>query len=229
MSRSDRLMRLLQTFRRLPAPVTAARLAEETGVSVRTLYRDIEGLRAAGAVIDGAAGWGYSLTEDPALPPQSFSRTEIEALVVGLGDARQHGDAELSAAAQSALAKIIGTLTEDQQRQAMHAVVGVYRLSKPPPQTVDLSLLREACWTEEALDLGYVDAVGQLTKRRVYPLSLIYLDDRIMLLAWCCLRREFRKFLTHRIRTAELSGQSFRPRRVSLLRAHLAELRAAAS
>jgi biotin operon repressor len=68
MPRADRLFRLLTAFRMLPQPVTAARLAEETGVSERTLYRDIQSLRAAGALIDGEAGAGYTLTEDPALP-----------------------------------------------------------------------------------------------------------------------------------------------------------------
>ncbi|MGR3583777.1 MAG: helix-turn-helix transcriptional regulator, partial [Pseudooceanicola nanhaiensis] len=72
MPRTDRMFRLLHLLRTLPAPVTAARLAEETGVSERTLYRDIGALRSAGAVIDGAAGFGFTLTEDPALPPQMF-------------------------------------------------------------------------------------------------------------------------------------------------------------
>lgn len=56
MARMDRLMRLMDTLRRLPQPVTAARLSEETGVSLRQLYRDIATLRAGGALIDGAAG-----------------------------------------------------------------------------------------------------------------------------------------------------------------------------
>ena len=64
MARADRLFRLLDALRRLPAPVTADRLADETGVSPRTLYRDIDALRAAGALIDGAPGFGYTLTED---------------------------------------------------------------------------------------------------------------------------------------------------------------------
>ena len=41
-------------------------LAEETGVSPRQLYRDIATLRAGGALIDGEAGLGYTLAEDPA-------------------------------------------------------------------------------------------------------------------------------------------------------------------
>ena len=53
MARADRLFRLLDALRRLPNPVTAAQLARETEVSERTLYRDIEALRAGGALIDG--------------------------------------------------------------------------------------------------------------------------------------------------------------------------------
>ncbi|NBO21342.1 MAG: HTH domain-containing protein, partial [Rhodobacteraceae bacterium] len=41
MARTDRLFRLLHALRSLPPPVTAAVLAAETGVSQRSLYRDI--------------------------------------------------------------------------------------------------------------------------------------------------------------------------------------------
>jgi predicted DNA-binding transcriptional regulator YafY len=59
MAKSDRLFRLLTALRMLPHPVTAARLAEDMGVSERTIYRDIDSLRAGGALIDGEAGVGY--------------------------------------------------------------------------------------------------------------------------------------------------------------------------
>jgi predicted DNA-binding transcriptional regulator YafY len=51
LSRSARLLRLLQHLRAGPAPVTAARLAERTGVSERAIYRDIAALRASEALI----------------------------------------------------------------------------------------------------------------------------------------------------------------------------------
>ena len=69
MAKSDRLLELMQLLRTLPSPVTAARLAQELGASERTIYRYIENLRAAGAVIDGAAGYGFTVVEDPAMPP----------------------------------------------------------------------------------------------------------------------------------------------------------------
>ncbi|RUS59524.1 YafY family transcriptional regulator [Pseudorhodobacter sp. E13] len=225
MARSDRLFRLLDALRRLPQPVTAARLAEETGVSERTLYRDIDTLRAGGALIDGAAGYGYTLTEDPSLPPQMFTRLEVEALVLGLAEVQMAGDAALAAAAQAALAKITATLPERVQRQALHAVQQTYRFERRPPAPAALALIREACWDEAALEITYTDNTGAQTQRRIWPLSVVFLDRRLMILAWCCLRQGFRKFQLHRIEDAKRTGESFRPRRVPLLREFLAELK----
>ena len=224
MARTDRLFRLLDTLRRLPAPVTAARLAEETGVSCRTLYRDIDTLRSGGALIDGAPGYGYTLTEDTALPPQTFTREEIEALLLGLAEVPHRGDAALAAAADTALGKIIATLPDRQQRQAQHAAVMVRRYERPLAPVTDMSQIRHACWEEVAVDLIYRDKRDQETARRVWPLATVYLDHTVMLLAWCCLRQDFRMFKSDRIVGVTVTADSFRPRRAGLLRDYLAVL-----
>lgn len=226
MARADRLLRLLSALRRLPQPVTAARLAEETGVSPRTLYRDIAGLRAGGALIDGEAGYGYTLTEDPALPPQMFTRLEVEALMMGLAEVAQAGDPALTQAAQAALAKITATLPERVQRQAIHAVSQTYRFERRAPPPPHLATLREACWDEAVLEITYADKGGALTRRQIWPLSLVFLDRALMVLAWCCLRQGFRRFHLHQMSDVVRTGDSFRPRRVPLLRQFLTELRA---
>lgn len=223
MARTDRLMRLMDALRRLPAPTTAARLAAETGVSPRQLYRDIATLRAGGALIDSEAGVGYQLTEDTALPPQSFSRLEIEALVLAVVELRQMGDPTLEAAGRSALARIIATLPDGQARQAMHTVLRSFR---PPPAqvdfTVDMTLLRKACWEELAIDVLYRDLKGRVTEREVWPLGISYSERTLLLLVWCCLRQDWRMFHASGIERAILNGRSFRPRRVPLLRDYAA-------
>jgi predicted DNA-binding transcriptional regulator YafY len=218
MARTDRLFRLIQALRMLPPPVTAARLAEETGVSLRSLYRDIATLRAGGALIDGAPGLGYRLIEDPALPPQTFTRIEIEALVIGLGEARQAGDPALAEAAEAALSKIVATLPDRLQQQAAHAVSRVYRFQSRAVNAEMLALLREASWEERAVDIDYADREGNPTARRIWPLSVVFLDRELMVLAWCTLRKDFRRFILSRILKAEAAAESFRPRRVALLR-----------
>jgi predicted DNA-binding transcriptional regulator YafY len=226
MPKSDRLFRLLSAFRLLPQPVTAARLAEETGVSERTLYRDIQALRAAGALIDGEAGTGYTLTEDPALPPQMFTRLEVEALVLGLAEVTLSGDPLLAKAAAEAQAKIIATLPDRVQRQAIHSVTSTYRFERRKPAPPHLHLLREAAWEERAVDLTYRDVSGQMTDRRIWPLGTVFLDRDVMILAWCCLRQDFRRFKALEMSNVRLADESFRPRRVALLRSFLDQLRA---
>lgn len=166
------------------------------------------------------------MIEDPALPPQTFTQIEIEALTLGLSDVSQRGDVDLAQAAKDALTKILATLPERQQRQAMHAVNLVHRFSTPLASTIDMTLLREAMWTEEALDIGYKDRDDISTQRRIYPLAISYNDRAVMLLAWCCLRVDFRMFHVTRIEGYAQSGESFRPRRVSLLRDYIATLKA---
>ncbi|MDB5930258.1 MAG: Transcriptional regulator [Polaromonas sp.] len=225
MARPDRLFRLLQALRMLPAPVTAARLADETGVSVRSLYRDIASLRAAGADIGGERGYGYCLIEDGTLPPQMFNRIEIEALVLGLAEVRQMGDPALAEAAAAVLGKVAATLPSMSQQHLLHAVSRVHSFEARYPALPDMRIIREGCWREEALMIHYADKAGEVTDRTIWPLAIVYLDQMLVVLAWCCLRQGFRMFRPERIMKLEATGASFRPRRVALLRAYLAELK----
>ncbi|GJE40761.1 helix-turn-helix transcriptional regulator [Methylobacterium persicinum] len=224
MARSDRLFRLLQAMRTLPKPVTAARLAEETGVSVRSLYRDIDSLRAAGARIDGERGYGYRLIEDYALPPQTLDRLEIEALALGMAEVRAMGDPDLAAAAASVVAKVAATLPDDREQHLFHCVSKVYRPEARYAPAQHLGLIRQACWREEALTIHYTDERGSGTLRTILPLAIIHTERRLVVLAWCRLREAFRMFRIDRIVEARVEGGSFRPGRASLLRDYLEAL-----
>nr|WP_259375154.1 WYL domain-containing protein [Roseateles chitosanitabidus] len=72
--------------------------------------------------------------------------------------------------------------------------------------------------------MASVGGRGRSSRRTVRPLAIVYVDHALVLMAWCCLREGFRKFRVDRIATAETTGDSFRPRRASLLRACLAEM-----
>ena len=224
MARSDRLFRLLQAMRTLPAPMTAARLAQETGVSIRSLYRDIDSLRAAGARIDGERGYGYRLIEDYALPPQTLDRLEIEALALGMAEVRGMGDPDLAAAATSVLAKVAATLPDDREQNLFHAVSKIYRPEPRYAPVESLGLIRQACWKEEALTIRYTDEHGAATMRTILPLALVYTERRLVVLAWCRLREAFRMFRIDRIVEAHVQGESFRPGRAALLRTYLEAL-----
>ncbi|MFK7744661.1 MAG: helix-turn-helix transcriptional regulator [Roseobacter sp.] len=226
MSRTHRLFQMMQTLRRLPAPVTAADLAQELQMSQRTIYRDIDALRGIGAVIDGEAGFGYTLIEDAALPPLGFEDDELEALVLGLRDVSEIGDPALAQAANSALAKIKARVPPRQANRLQHAVLDVRRFRALPRIAIDVARLRAATWDEMAVSFGYQDAAGAETTRTVYPLGLVYLDNSNVLLAWCLLRKDFRTFRLDRMNALIRLEESFRPRRVPMLRQHIEILRA---
>ncbi|WP_299968573.1 YafY family protein [uncultured Roseobacter sp.] len=225
MSRTHRLFQMMQTLRRLPPPVTAAQLAQEMQKSPRTIYRDIDALRSMGAVIDGEAGFGYTLIEDAAMPPLGFEDDELEALVLGLRDVTMIADPALAKAAGSALAKIKARVPPRQAHRLQYAVLDAHRFVRPPAISIDAAVLRAATWDEVAVRFCYRDRRGADTLRSVDPLGLVYLDNTNVLLAWCHLRQDFRTFRLDRMQDLERTTQSFRPRRVPMLRAHLALIR----
>ncbi len=228
MNRTHRIFQMMQLLRRLPAPVTAADLVNETGMSLRTIYRDIEALRGLGAVIDGEAGFGYTLIEDAALPTLAFTDDELEALVLGLREVSVIGDPALARAAQSALGKLKARLPARQTHRLQHAVLDARRFTRPPEPGIDVKVLRAATWDEATILFGYEDAKGQPSKREVDPLSIVYLEGAHMLMAWCHLRDDFRVFRLDRMKDLSRTGASFRPRRVPMLRDYVARLRAEA-
>src|SRR4051812_29372153 len=144
MSRASRLLELLQLLRRHRAPVTGPALAQELGISIRTLYRDIATLQAQGADIQGEPGLGYVLRPGFTLPPLMFSADEIEALVLGSRWVAVRGDVRLGAAASNAIAKIRAVLPVELRDSVDAATLTVAALSSVEPATVDVSVLRAA-------------------------------------------------------------------------------------
>lgn len=217
MSRSERLLDLLQVLRRYRQPVSGRRLAEETGVSLRTLYRDIASLQAQGAHIEGEPGLGYVLKPGFMLPPMMFSQEEIEALVLGSRWVAKRADTHLATAAGDALAKIAAVLPAD-LREELDASTLLVGPVAPVADRIDVSLLRKAIRHERKLDLSYIDTDGGETRRTVWPFALGFFENVRVLVAWCELRQGFRHFRTDRIRQADISETRYGRRRQVLLR-----------
>ena len=225
MTRTHRLFQMMTSLRRLPAPVRAVQLANEMDVSLRTIYRDIDALRGLGAVIDGEAGFGYTLVEDAALPPLGFEDDELEALVLGLRDVAVIGDPALAKAAKTALAKLTARVPPRQAHRLQHAILDAQRFFAPAPPRIDVATLRAATWSEETVAFSYIDAKGAPSFREVDPLGIVYMQETSMLLALCHLRQDFRAFRLDRMEDLVLTGKSFRPRRVPMLRDYTVRLR----
>lgn len=218
MSRSERLFDLLQALRRHRRPVSGKVLAEETGVSLRTLYRDIASLQAQGATIEGEPGIGYILKPGFLLPPLMFPPEEIEALVLGSRWVAKRTDGPLRQAAQSALARIAAVLPGALRDELDASALLVGPGAPAPPEAVDLAVLRRAIRTERKLTLSYRDEAGSASERIVWPFALAFFENVRMLVSWCELRDDFRHFRTDRILRAEIADSRYGKRRQALLR-----------
>ncbi|RUW97094.1 YafY family transcriptional regulator, partial [Mesorhizobium sp. M2A.F.Ca.ET.037.01.1.1] len=154
MSRSERLLDLIQILRRHRRPVSGRTLADEMGVSIRTLYRDIVSLQRQGAPIEGEAGLGYVLKPGFMLPPLMFSDEEIEAIVLGSRWVAKQPDKKLAAAATDALAKIAAVLPDD-LREDLDATTLLVGPRSDNLEAIDLGVVRQAIREERKLGFLY--------------------------------------------------------------------------
>jgi predicted DNA-binding transcriptional regulator YafY len=219
MNRTERLFALMDALRRHRRPVTAASLADELAVSVRTVYRDVQVLIGLGAPIDGEAGLGYLLRPGFFLPPLMFSEDELEALVLGAQWVARRSDAALTQAASNALAKIAAASPKDLRDAMANTGLWVAPMAREPEPVADVKLVREAIRREHKLRIAYVAETGAATERAIWPIALAFFERRQVVAAWCELRNAIRNFRTDRITAMEATGERYPKRRADLVKA----------
>ncbi|HEY5800651.1 MAG TPA: YafY family protein [Burkholderiaceae bacterium] len=218
MSRSRRLLDLMQLLRRHRFPVSGAVLADELGVSLRTLYRDIATLQQQGASIAGEAGLGYVLKPGFLLPPLMLSQDELEAVVLGAQWVAERGDPRLAQAARDAVAKIGAVLPADLREAVAGSALLVGPVREPLADDSVLLAMRQAIRAERKMLLSYRDQRRAATQRLVWPVALGFFEQVHVLVAWCELRGGFRHFRADRITALDEGTERYPRRRQSLLR-----------
>ncbi|QNS03997.1 helix-turn-helix transcriptional regulator [Streptomyces xanthii] len=184
--KSDRLLSillLLQTRGRVPAP----ELAERLEVSVRTIYRDVEALSAAGVPVFAERGrhGGIALLPGYRTDVTGLTADESRALFI-LAAQGAHSALGLDAAFGSALRKVMAALPEPHRPAAeltsRRILVESSRWMGPPHREVDVSALQDAVFTERRLRIRYrhsgtetlrtytVDPYGLVSKAGVWYL-----------------------------------------------------------
>ncbi|WP_131783495.1 helix-turn-helix transcriptional regulator [Legionella gresilensis] len=199
MSRTERLLELIQLLRQHHYPVSGKCLAEKLDISLRTLYRDIATLQSQGANIEGEPGLGYVLRPGFILPPLMFSEEEIEALVLGSRWVARRADDKLKLAATKALTKIQAVLPETLRHQLESS--GLFIGPAKIIQTNDdyEATIRQAIRKAHKIEIIYLDLKDEKSQRIIWPLALGFFEDTRIIIAWCELRKDFRHFRTDRI------------------------------
>lgn len=208
MSRSNRLFDILRTLRDGQL-YTAQSLADQTGVSLRTLYRDMDTLAASGVPVIGTRGTGYHLPPTITLPPLTLTPAEMEALNLGLAIAGEVADPDLKAAALSLADKIDAVLPETAVAEA-----DAWKFAKTPFADSargfsQMPTLRAAIKARQKLRITYTSKDGAVTSRTIRPLEVAYWSRVWTLTAWCEWRSAHRVFRIDLINTAEALPQLF--------------------
>ncbi|MBZ4409876.1 HTH domain-containing protein [Myxococcus sp. MISCRS1] len=177
MQRTERLFALAEYLRGRRTGVTAETLAERFGVTIRTIYRDLDTLRAASMPVaaERGRGGGYALDRSYSLPPVNFTAREA-ALLVALG--RFAIDMRLMPFAgtlESALDKVRAALSTSAQRELLDRLKELSFLGVPslPSKPAVRAAIERAWFEQQPLRLTYVDGNFLETTREVRILSVV--------------------------------------------------------
>jgi predicted DNA-binding transcriptional regulator YafY len=207
MRRADRLFQVVQ-FLRSRRVVTAAAIARDLEVSLRTVYRDVADLIRSGVPIEGEAGVGYCLQRGFDLPPLMFDQDEIGALVLGARMVQAFGDQRLAAHARSLLSKIElvvpGKLRASFARPELNVPAALCDEVR-----ASIERVRRAIDGRRKLRMHYTDHQGDATERTVRPLCMTFWGMAWTAGAWCELRTAFRTFRIDRMERIEVLDDGF--------------------
>ena len=189
--------------------MTARRLAEKLQVSERTIYRDVRDLQLSGMPIEGEPGIGYLLRQDFDIPPLMFTRSEIEALVLGARMVKAWGGNEQGEAATQALHKIEAVLPADLRDRVEQTLLYAlnFRVTEELKRSVDE--LNHAASDRKFVEFDYAREDGEKSHRRVRPLGLYFWGGTWTLASWCEMRKDFRNFRVDRLSKLHVGEESF--------------------
>ncbi len=205
MRRTDRLFDLIQILRdgRLHR---ASEISERLGVSIRTIWRDMNTLMASGLPVEGERGVGYILRAPITLPPMILNAVELEALRLGLRLATESDDAALAKAAR-ALARRIAAVTPAPAKDDGDLFAFPGATSNRAPK--HLPVLRRAIKAHERVSISYIDPRGTESHRDIRPLALEKHAKISTLAAYCESRGDFRSFRIDRIIAVTPTGERY--------------------
>jgi predicted DNA-binding transcriptional regulator YafY len=175
-SRLLSLVLLLQNRGRM----SASRLADELGVTPRTIYRDVDALAAAGVPIyaeDGPGG-GYQLMEGYRTRLTGLTAQEAESLFL-TGMPQPAAELGLGAQVAAAELKLMAALPSS-YREASERIRQRFHLDAPgwyrqPDAVPHLIAVAEALWRDQEIEVRYRRwaPTPAVVTRRLRPLGLV--------------------------------------------------------
>ncbi len=171
MQRKSRLFALAEYLRGRRTGVTAEQLAAKFGVTVRTIYRDLDALRDASLPLSAerGPGGGYALERGYTLPPVNLTPREAALLVVLGRFATETRLVPFVDTLDAALTKVRGALDAGQQREALAHADRLVFAAVPalPARPAIRRVIEEAWFTQRRVRVKYRRSDGSSNTRTV--------------------------------------------------------------
>jgi predicted DNA-binding transcriptional regulator YafY len=212
---ATRLITLLMLLQRQPNQ-KAANLAEQLGISVRSLHRYITMLDEMGIPIYSERGpyGGFSLVRGYKMPPLVFTPEESVAVYLGTGLVREMWGKLYQDAAQGALAKLDNVLPEEQRHEIAWArrtlvTTGMHR-AVLDAATPHLEKLRRAIREQRRVLMVHCKQNEQIPQsREVEPYAVVHRGGWWYVVGHCRMRDALRSFRVDRIVELTLLDKTF--------------------
>lgn len=202
------LVLLLQTRGKM----TAKALAEELGVSRRTILRDVSALSTSGIPVysEGGHGGGIALIEEYRTSLTGLNKLEVQTLFIA-NNTQALREVGLGDAAERLLLKLLAALPKTQHSTADH--IRQRLMIDPTWWWHDTTTspfwgdLQRAVYEDQLIETTYENYDGEIGKRVLAPYSLIYKSSLWYLLAEH--EGELRTYRVSRFHSVRLLDQSF--------------------
>lgn len=229
-NRTERLFATVLLLQNRPN-MTSRDLAEHFGVSRRTIFRDLRALSESGVPLTYADGGGYEILEGFQLPPLMLSAREAGTLLIGTEFMKLQSDGSLRQDADNVGMKIRSVLPREVReyidRLKNSTVLDPYWLGSVQSDGESeghwYQLSEAVARSRKVIMEYYVESRGELTKRRVDPLGLVYYTDHWNLIGYDHLREDIRNFRLDRIQKMYVLTERFDPPEGFNLADHLEE------
>lgn len=210
MNRMDRLLGML-TFLQSKKYVSAEKIADKFGMSLRTVYRDIKALTDLGIPVSFEKSKGYFVVQGYFLPPVAFSSDEANALLLTEALVYGFADKSIQKHYSSALNKIKSVLRSS-QKEKLDRLDESIKMQMHPNLTLNfeyLSIIQHAISAEKKLLIEYKNKNEEISKRHIEPIGLIFYAFSWHLIGWCTLRNDYRDFKVNRITALCTTDENF--------------------
>lgn len=213
MNRIDRVSAILIQLQSRRV-VKASDIAERFGISLRTVYRDVNTLVEAGIPIIGEAGVGYSIMDGYKLPPVMFTREEATAFLTAEKIVEKMTDVSVTEQYRSAMYKIRSILKSAEKALLEDIDDSIAVLKSVHHQRVDhkdhIQTLLNSIAQKKVITIDYFANHSQEhTKRDIEPIGIFFKDGYWHLIAYCRMRADYRDFRIDRMNKVAVTEKTY--------------------